>query len=596
MIPLFSGKPEHIEGFARIINRPGVTGFAPIIQGFVVEKSALILQGDPIFSGNARILSEYYPGGFVSILQGGTPEFGSSRILQDKPIHAGYEAIFQAFPASGYASIQHELPSTTEMFATLLQGPSEFGEYIEGFARITQRPEYEAFAALLNELPETKEGFARIINEHDIAEWKEGFARIAQSVNIESFAAIFNSLPETKEGFSRIQNTMTAGEIEAFAVLLQGTHSGEQEGFASIIHRFAPASYEIHTDNPGSYQVTGNASLVCPHDVFLDGIEISGMITEFRISYDRAARNSEIEIMGIGKDIFDIADPKKQLKIQIDIGNRSRKFFLESVTGDDEQSRLWGRGLAGLDDVETSPEHNIIIEDYQTARAVSESVLDNNPLIWDIEDFVLPVGFQIDGKPLDVIERIAKIAGAKISPVDGLGVRVENWYQVRPIDSQTVLPTLEYDDTMIFRGDSTVTEAGDKYDSVEIFGAAANVELPRLEVEPLPQDATRYIGTPSYIRVWPKNGSDIGLLEGFVTDGMVEYAGETTIEHTETVEFNRTVGSVNYPVTTLKNINWWGLNPGEIDFEQGETEMSIWEQYAIADITYTTTYHLQLLP
>ncbi len=576
-----------------ITHRPGKLLFSRILQGLELSGYAGISQGSSIFRDRSGITTGYIPGSQIGIMQGGSVLSSLSGINQERFADCDKVGISHGLPALTHAGIAHEVPAGKMAFSALLQGPSEFGIEKRVSVSLLNRIQYRQFVGITNQLPEEKREFCGTTHGYAYDVESRQFVSVIQTAEQKLFVGITHQIPTEKIGFGRLHNSVIEKVVSKHFGITQGGETGEKTVFAGITHR-SNESFETHDSDPGSYQITGNASLVTPHEIYLDGIEISAMHTEFRISYNRGESHGYIEIEGIDKEIFDMADPEKQLEIQVDIGTRSRKFFLESITGDERKCTLWGRSLSGLDDLETAIETDIVIEQGQTAQEIIGSVL-TNPLIFNIDNFTLPTGWQVSGKPLDIVRRICQIVGARIYPVDGAGIRIEKMFPVRPVDAQSTLPVIEYEDTTIFYGDSGSTKKGKRYDSVEIFGSASAVELPQLEVEPLPNNANRYIGTPSHIRVWPKNGSEIGLLDGFVTSGDITHVGSITTEHTQTINFTKTVGSVNYPIKQIKNVAWYDLNGGNIEFETGGTELSISKQYAIADITYETTYHRYLL-
>jgi len=408
---------------------------------------------------------------------------------------------------------------------------------------------------------------------------------------------IFTGQNEIAEAVNQL---FTSGNILAgtgqWKMFTGGNSLADESEFEMIFtgsNRIGGATYTTETEIPAESQIIGNASFVQPIQVYINGIEVSEWHMNLRISCNIDNVHNEITIDGLGKAIFDIADPSGKPQIHVDIGNRSRFFLIESRIGDDERCTIWGRSLSCLDDLEDTLEEYIRIEEDEQimASAAAASVLTENPLTWNAVDWLLPVGFQVSGKPLEIVARIAKTVGAVIIPKDGLGISVEKRKSVRPINAQITMPDLEYDDLSIFQGDSTEFVKGDNYDNVEILSSAAAIELPDIEVEPMPEGMQRIIGTESFIRVWPGAGSGIDVLEGFVTSGDIEHVGETETIENQRVEFQKTQGNVSYPITSLREITWEGNSGGLYSFEPGSKSITIGNDYAVADVEYATTYH-----
>lgn len=361
----------------------------------------------------------------------------------------------------------------------------------------------------------------------------------------------------------------------------------------STLNRLTGQSFSIITDPDTDPIITGNVITSVDSQVYIDDIEVSMWYTEFRISQKRTNSHNEIVIRGIGSRIFEISDPESKPRIRVVIGTREREFQIEERTGDNERCEIHGYSLSILDDQPDTIEYNIIIDEtnQKMASVLAAELLEYNPLTWSAHDYILPIGFQVDGRPFDILIRLAKTVDAIIRPSDGLGITVERRLPVRPVYMQNKLPAIEYDDMSIYRGDSTQTITGDRFDSVEIIGASASIELPEIEVEPMPDGQQRLIGIDSYIRVWPRAGADIDILSGFATDGKIQYIGKVTEKQTQIVTFKRTVGSVSYPITKLKSAEWIGNDGGNIQYEKGGKDLVIGNQHGIAEVTYTTTFH-----
>jgi hypothetical protein len=135
---------------------------------------------------------------------------------------------------------------------------------------------------------------------------------------------------------------------------------------------------------------------------------------------------------------------------------------------------------------------------------------------------------------------------------------------------------------------------GEYYNIVRIIGSVEEDQLPILELEDLPEDEERIIGTDSYVLVhWRKPPEEYSAINTFVTAGSILEVGDSTGVYEEMVTFTDGIASVQYPIFSIESLVWVGMEGGTYSFEQFGVEIFLEEVstlYRIAKIIYTSKY------
>jgi hypothetical protein len=327
------------------------------------------------------------------------------------------------------------------------------------------------------------------------------------------------------------------------------------------------------------------------YDILLDGISIKGKVEDAVVTYREDSVHNSVNIRSIHNDLFwncNPADLEGVSRIEVQIDGRQMYFLLEKRSGDEKNFSLWGRSISAREDAPYAEELDYSLDEPKFAKDVAEEILEVSSLDWQCEDWILPSSFEFDGVPISGILMIANAIGAVVRCKDDGTIYVRQRFPVRPINANGASATVNYDRANLTRLDYSNIK-GSQYNAVEVIGATDDVNLPEISIE----ETGSTVGDTVHIRVYWAGDKPSGIIETYVTDGIITALGELTTEEdeSETVIFNDGVGSVSKPITSIINIEWIGDSGGEVLYEQYSKDVEIADEaYRIAEITYKTTY------
>jgi len=270
----------------------------------------------------------------------------------------------------------------------------------------------------------------------------------------------------------------------------------------------------------------------------------------------------------------------------VQVGSRTIYFLLESRSGDEKEFTLWGRSLSAREELPYATSLEYELESSKSAQAVVEEILEVNSLDWGVQDWNLPASFEFAGVPMEGVQQIASAIGAVVRCKDDGTVYIRQRFPVRPINMNDGTVAVNYN-----RKNLTALGyeegKGTGYNKIEVTGATSNVDLPTLELE----ESSPLQSTDVHIRAYwaGKKPTEDPIL--YVTDGNADFLKDDTSEETEVVVFQNGVGSVAYPISSVKSTTWIGDSGVNITYEKHSSDLEIDDEaYRVATLVYNTEY------
>lgn len=387
----------------------------------------------------------------------------------------------------------------------------------------------------------------------------------------------------------RLDLSPGAQEIQA---MINSICEGDVSSIQKLIGEIAEKDPAIGTQK--ILQSLKNLTVTFPtvtYDILLDGISIKGKVEDAVVTYREDSVHNSVNIRSIHNDLFwncNPADLEGVSRIEVQIDGRQMYFLVEKRSGDEKNFSLWGRSISAREDTPYAEELDYSLDAPKSAKDVAEEILEVSSLDWQCEDWILPSSFEFDGVPISGVLQIANAIGAVVRCKDDGTIYVRQRFPVRPINANGASATVNYDRANLTRLDYSNIK-GSQYNAVEVIGATDDVNLPEISIE----ETGPTVGDTVHIRVYWAGDKPSGIIETYVTDGIIIALGELTTEEdeSETVIFNDGVGSVSKPITSIINIEWIGDSGGEVLYEQYSKDVEIADEaYRIAEITYKTTY------
>lgn len=363
------------------------------------------------------------------------------------------------------------------------------------------------------------------------------------------------------------------------------------------------------------------------YKIYIDGKDVTGIAVKCDISLSMDNPHNEITIrFPMNEEWFFACDERElsgQPRIEIQFFSNSweptifMQFLLEkrSLSGESGFS-VTGRSLSAMDD-DFREDIVFSLDDFASAKETAESLLVNNVVQWEIDDWLLPPSFEFSGKPFEGIMQIAQSAKAVVRAGFDNTVIIRPKFKVRPIEMPGAASDIVFDRGNILQpGYSQDLEKGKGYTAVEVNGYGSNISMPDIELE----DSDLLISETAYLRVYwgsKKPGLLIGgesvsvegdLLDHYLTAGQLSFLGEATNEfgYSEDADGKRTYRnyefkngktSVERPISRIKYFKWIGRGPENPEegvdyvFEENSREiLSPTLQWGIANIAYESDY------
>ena len=331
-------------------------------------------------------------------------------------------------------------------------------------------------------------------------------------------------------------------------------------------------------------------TLSIDYDVFLDGVSIRNKITDMVVTYNEDSVHNSVEIRSIQSELFWDCDPAISegiSRIEVQIETRQMYFLLEKRIGEEQFFSFWGRSISAREDSPYTDDLEYSLDAPKSAKDIVEEILTISPLNWQCDDWILPTSFEFTGSPMEGIVQIAGVIGAVVRCEDDGEVLVRNKFPVRPIDMNSANAIVDYDRANLIRLDYDNTK-GPGYNAIEVIGCTDSIDLPDIDIE----EASPIVEQDVHIRVYWAGKKPSGIIQTYVTDGIITLLGEqTNKEEEETITFQDGISSVSKPITLIVGVEWIGDSGENITYRQYSKELEIEDEaYRIAKVIYETTY------
>jgi len=333
-------------------------------------------------------------------------------------------------------------------------------------------------------------------------------------------------------------------------------------------------------------------------NIFLDGVSIRNKINEESISvqFNEATVHNTINFSSIDRSLFlrcDTLINYGQPRLRLDISGRTFWFLLERRAGDEINFQIWGRSISALDDEPYATTVDFTLTQPTSAKEVAETIVQSNAVDFQVIDWVLPIDFEFSGTPVEGLLEIANAIGGVLRCKDDGSFLIRRKYPVRPVNIPNAAANVNYDRVANIIQLSFEDIKGSGWDRVEVIGYAPGAQIPVLELE----ESSPVRGTEVHLRVYWANNAPTEEVEEFVTDGLISDLGSYTEQKTETVVFTEGTADTQYPITSLDSFEFIGFDAGIITATQYTTELNLssTDLYAIATVTYTTTYQRYMM-
>lgn len=395
---------------------------------------------------------------------------------------------------------------------------------------------------------------------------------------IQSAFSVLGLVAEGHNGVEALKVTISGEDfrrIQALQTRILGPNI--VEGFQYIIQ-------SLKDLEAASYQV--------PTAIYLDGVKVDTAIgsNTVEITFDQSNIHNEISISSISQELFEWGDPSVDAgipRIEAHIGNRVLFFLLEERDGSANNFTLWGRDQTARDNSPWAETTSVSLEERQLASDVVSGVTGYSAVDWDIYDWMLPIGFEAEGTPVDIISAVVSEIGGVVRAQDDGSLLVRKALPVRPVDMTTATPVVTYlaDSIVNFSHEKTT---GDHYNVVQVQTYSSDVGSLDIELE----DSSLSPGETAIIKVYDTlNAPEV--LSTYATNGNISGSvGSFVEEHTELIEFEEGVGETSYPIKSIVDIEWIGASGTLSDLEQyGKTlTLTDLEAFRLANVTYKTSY------
>jgi hypothetical protein len=422
--------------------------------------------------------------------------------------------------------------------------------------------------------------------------------------SIRELQAIVNSIPEAAQGAQklnvfmadgpgsvhRLVNTLSGAEINAVQALINVI--SEKDDIQGVLKNLVSLS-----DVP-----TVSCSVFS--SIYLDGMDIQRFVGEKTVQFlfNQSNVHNEVLVSSISEELFNYGDPainRGEPRLEFHIGGRVLYFLIEQREGSAEQFTLWGRDQTARDNTPWAESKSIYLEEATPASSVAASLTDYSVVDWQLYDLVLPVGYEVEGTPIEIVSEIASELGGVLRAQDDGSLLARPKFPVRPCDLDTAVPEIDFRPDLVVDFEHSKT-VGDQYNRVTIQSQSVDGLLPMIEVEQIEGTRDRIMGDTSYIRLyWEGTPGTPDIESTYTTDGTITKItgpladGAHAEDYTETIEFENGVAETQYPIKNLKEVAWIG-DTGTIE-EWLPYEKSIRlddpDAFRVATVTYDTEFH-----
>lgn len=324
-------------------------------------------------------------------------------------------------------------------------------------------------------------------------------------------------------------------------------------------------------------------------DIYIDGISVKNKVSAVSILYDETSVHNSIDVQFMHGSAFWKCNPETlegTARIEVVIGGRHIWFLLEKRKGNEHAFSIWGRSLSAMDDFPYADEIDYFLLEPKSAKDIAEEVLSECSLDWECDNWILPTEFEFKGSPVGGVMSLAAIIGAVVRSKDDGTILVRQKLPVRPVNINGSPITINYDRAALIEIEYS-NEIGNRYNAVEIYGRSDSIELPDIIVE----EELPNVGDEVNIRVYWLKDKPSGIIDLYVTDGIITEAGDNISTEIETVVFKSGVASVSKPILSVMSVSWIGDSGGVVSNVKYSKDIGIENSaYRIAKITYTSSY------
>lgn len=394
---------------------------------------------------------------------------------------------------------------------------------------------------------------------------------------------LINSITKGLEGVQAVRNEIVDEPLQRIQALVNRILSTDYvQGQQLLLERLGDIS--------GIFQST-------TYEIYLDGRRITNRISQASITCDEGNVHNTIDMSSIDKILFSRSNPlesKGESRIEVQVGNRVLYFLLEQRNGDEMNFSLWGRSLSAREDVPYATSTEYSLDAPTSAQEVVEGLPTYCAVTWECDNWVLPESFNFSGSPMEGIVQVAGVIGAVVRSGDDGTIIVRNKFPTRPVNLNGAAADLTFDRDVLLQGLSYQEIPGERYNTIEVFGAASSEIQPSLQIE----DGDMLQGEPAYVRAYWDGIYPPGNLDAVITAPGIISQGISSEKIVETVEFHNGVATATYPVALLMYTSWVGDRLGSVSVAKYGRELVSSEGidnytsgYGIAEVTYYTIYN-----
>lgn len=325
---------------------------------------------------------------------------------------------------------------------------------------------------------------------------------------------------------------------------------------------------------------------------------MTGRAQSYRVVYDENSVHNELMITSNDPELFEWSDPERnygQPRIELNVGTRSIQFIVESREGEMTGFTVTCLSVSVKEDTPYAESLDYQLTEPLMASEIAASLTNYCPVVWQVVDWLVPVGFSFSGPPLQGIQQLAEEVGAVVRCQDDGSLLVRARRPIRPINMQKATAHLTYTrSSIIVLGQNEEIESG--LNAINVTGYMPEAFIPNLQLEAIADgESTRgpVVGEDCYIRAY-WSGHIPAVIERYVTDGRIQRVGGGifyTEVMTETVSFINGMSSVQFPILSLTSVKWIGDHGGSVLCIPHTNELSIGiGKFRIASVKYVTQF------
>ncbi|QJT11059.1 LamG domain-containing protein [Oceanidesulfovibrio marinus] len=312
--------------------------------------------------------------------------------------------------------------------------------------------------------------------------------------------------------------------------------------------------------------------------VFIDADEITSAVLECDLRQSLDSPHDEFSLQcGRGKrsidEILDNAAPLDSAatpRLTLCIDGKAHHFLLETRGRDGRTVRLGGRSPSVL--AESPYADTVTVEGGVLASEAAQILAESCGLsiFWDTHDWRLPESWIGSGPPMNSLLELTMAVGAFLrwdsarqafAAVDASATGIGR----QPAQDCTAEPLLSA---------TEAHEQGTGCNAVTVYGFSGEIFLPRLEVEPPPEDLSGHLrGAPATVLAhWPGGRSDTAWT--WSSSGTVTPLGDFLLWRRQALTpFVMGRAELNAAPAVLGRVQWIGAHGGAVRLSPGRQEL-----------------------